>query len=114
MCRLNTFTAGEKSGRGSELAASLAGRGSANRTPQRAQGCGLNAVEGGARGEAVAYALDEHAAVASYDLEHPQGIAVTGLGQDGEDIRPLEACLAQEMVIPFTKGGNLATVPGHG
>jgi hypothetical protein len=51
--------------------------------------------------------------VAAQDLEHPRGIAVAGLGQNGEDIRPLEADIAQEVVIQFTEGDDVPTVPGR-
>jgi len=62
--------------------------------------------------EAVAHALDEDAAMAAQDLEHPRGIAVAGLGQNGEDVRPLQADVAQEMVVQFAEGNDVPTVPG--
>jgi hypothetical protein len=63
--------------------------------------------------EAVAHALDEDTAVAAQDLEHPRGIAVAGLGQDGEDVRPLETDVAQEMVVQLAEGDDMPTVPGR-
>jgi hypothetical protein len=51
--------------------------------------------------------------VAAHDLEHPRGIAVAGLGQDSEDVSPLEADVTQEMVVQLTQGGNVPTVAGH-
>jgi hypothetical protein len=47
------------------------------------------------------------------DLEHPRRIAMAGLGQDGEDVRPLEADVAQEMVVQLTEGDDVPAVPGH-
>jgi hypothetical protein len=51
--------------------------------------------------------------VAAQDLEHPRGIAVAGLGQDGEDVCPLEADVAQEMIIESTESDNMPAVPGR-
>jgi hypothetical protein len=50
--------------------------------------------------------------VAAEDLEHPRGIAVAGLGQDGEDVRPLKPDVAQEMVVQLTEGDDVAAIPG--
>jgi hypothetical protein len=50
--------------------------------------------------------------VAAEDLERPQGIAIVGLGQRSENICPLEADVAQEMIIQATEGDNMPTVPG--
>jgi hypothetical protein len=72
-----------------------------------------SAAGGGSGSEAVSHTLDEDASVAAEDLEHPRGIAVAGLGQGGEDVRPLEADVAQEMVVQFAEGGDLPTVPGR-
>nr|WP_246498902.1 hypothetical protein [Microvirga soli] len=47
------------------------------------------------------------------DLEHSRGIAVTGLSQDGEDVRTLEADVTQEMVVQFAEGGNVPTDLSH-
>jgi hypothetical protein len=61
--------------------------------------------------EAVAHALDEDTPMAAKDLQHPRGIAVAGLGQDGEDVRPLEADVAKKMVVQFAEGDDVPTVP---
>jgi hypothetical protein len=49
--------------------------------------------------------------VAAKDLEHPRRIAVAGLGQDGENVRPLEADVPQETVIQFAEDSYLPAVP---
>ena len=51
--------------------------------------------------------------MAAKDLEHPRGIAIAGLGQNGEDVRPLETNVAQEVVVQFAEGDDLTAVPGH-
>jgi hypothetical protein len=63
--------------------------------------------------EAVAHALDEDTLMAAKGLQHPRGIAVAGLGQDGEDVRPLEADVAKKMVVQFAEGDDVPTVPRH-
>jgi hypothetical protein len=51
--------------------------------------------------------------VAAQELEHPRGIAVAWLGQNGEDICPLEANVAQEVVVQITERDNMPAVPGR-
>jgi hypothetical protein len=65
------------------------------------------------RGAKPSRALDEDAPVAAQALEHPRGIALAGLGQDGEDVRPLEADVAQEIVVQFAEGVEVPAVPGR-
>jgi hypothetical protein len=72
-----------------------------------------SAAGGGAGSEAVADALDEDAALAAEDLQHPRGIAVPGLGQGGEDVRPLKADVAQEMVVQLAEGDDMPAVAGR-
>jgi hypothetical protein len=38
---------------------------------------------------------------------------VAGLGQGGEDVRPLKTDVAQEVVVQFAEGDDLAAVPGR-
>jgi hypothetical protein len=51
--------------------------------------------------------------VAAKELEHPRGIAVAGLGQGREHVRPFEANVAQEVVVQFAERDDLPTVPGR-
>jgi hypothetical protein len=51
--------------------------------------------------------------VAAQDLEHPRGIAVAGLSQSGEDVSPLKADVAQEMIIQLAECDDVPMVPGR-
>jgi hypothetical protein len=51
--------------------------------------------------------------LAAEDLEHPRGIAVAGLSQNGEDVCPIDADVAEEMIVQITEGNDVPTVPGH-
>jgi hypothetical protein len=51
--------------------------------------------------------------VAAEDLQHPRGIAVAGLGQGGEDVRPLKPDVAQEVVVQLAEGDDMPAVPGR-
>ena len=39
---------------------------------------------------------------------------MAGLGQDGEDVRPLKTDVAQEVIVQLAEGDDLAAVPGRG